>query len=61
MLRSLLLPAIALLLVDAGGVRAQNPNEDPLTRDEVSVIKKKMVAALEALGQPEGYSIERDN
>ena len=61
MLRSLLLPAVALLLVDAGGVRAQNPNEDPLTRDEVSVIKKKMVAASEALGQPDGYSIEHHN
>jgi hypothetical protein len=61
MLRSLVLSFLALLLLDAGAARAQNQNEDPLTRDEVSVIKKKMVAAFEALGQPDGYSIEHDN
>jgi len=59
MLRLLSLPVIVLLILAAGGARAQN--ENPLTRDEVSVIKKKMVAALEALGQPAGYSVERED
>jgi hypothetical protein len=67
MLRSLSLPAIPVLLLvtglatglTAGDARAQN--ENPLTRDEVSIIKKKMVAVLEALGQPAGYSLEHEN
>jgi len=41
-----------------GTARAQD--EKSLTRDEVSVIKKKMTAIFEALGQPAGYSIERE-
>ncbi len=61
MLRPLFLPIIALLVLEAGSARAQDPNESPLTRDEVSVIKKKMVAALESLGQPAGYSVEHEN
>ena len=67
MLRSLSLPAIPVLLLaaglaaglTAGGARAQN--ENPLTRDEVSVVKKKMVAVLEALGLPAGYSLEHED
>ena len=63
MFRSLSRAAIPVLLLAtglaAGGARAQN--ENPLTRDEVSVVKKKMVAALDALGQPGGYSLEHEN
>jgi hypothetical protein len=60
-LRSLLLVPVLLLATGftAGGGRAQD--ENPLTRDEVSVIKKKMVAVLEALGQPAGYSLEHES
>jgi hypothetical protein len=36
--------------------------EHPLTRDEVSVIKKKLVATLESLGQPQaGYAVEDED
>jgi hypothetical protein len=50
---------LSLAVLFAGSARAQD--EKSLTRDEVSIIKKKMVALLESLGQPAGYSIERDN
>jgi hypothetical protein len=59
MFRSFSLPVIAVLFLVAGGVRAQD--EKSLTRDEVSVIKKKLVAVLEALGQPAGYSVEHES
>lgn len=37
-------------------------NETPLTRDEVATIKKKLVNALDAVGQPPaGYSKEKEN
>jgi hypothetical protein len=67
MLRVRLVPAAALLIVTTwvaagpgrGWARAQD--EQSLTRDEVSVIKKKLVAVLEALGQPAGYSLEHED
>jgi hypothetical protein len=59
MLRSLSLPAILLAAgLATGGAHAQD--EKSLTRDEVSVIKKKLVAVLEALGQPAGYTMEHE-
>jgi hypothetical protein len=57
--RSFSLLFIPVLFLAAGGARAQD--EKSLTRDEVSVIKKKLVAALDALGQPAGYSIEHED
>ena len=57
--RSLSLLVTAVLFLAAGGARAQD--EKSLTRDEVSVIKKKLVAVLEALGQPAGYSVEHED
>jgi len=52
------LTAAALLLVC--GARAQE--ENPLSRDEVGSIKKKLVNVLDALGQPPaGYSIEHES
>jgi hypothetical protein len=48
-----------VLFLEAGAARAQD--EKSLTRDDVSVIKKKLVAVLEALGQPAGYSLEHEN
>jgi hypothetical protein len=43
-------------------VIADGQNSVPLTRDEVSLLKKKFVAALDAVGQPPaGYSKEREN
>ena len=48
--------ALALVLLFLWEARAED--ENPLTRDEVAVIKKKLVAAFDALGQaPEGYSV----
>jgi hypothetical protein len=42
--------------------QAQAQNEKPLTRDEVALIKKKLVAIFESLGQPpSGYSMERES
>jgi hypothetical protein len=58
MFRSLSLLVIPVLFLATGGARAQD--EKSLTRDEVSVIKKKLVAVLEALGQPAGYSVEHE-
>jgi hypothetical protein len=41
---------------------AVGQNSVPLTRDEVSVIKKKLVAALDAIGQPPaGYAKEEED
>ena len=46
--------ALAVSIVSAGGLARQ---QESLTRDEVSVIKKKLVAVTESLGQPpEGYA-----
>ncbi len=59
MLRSLSLLLIPVLFLARGGARAQD--EKSLTRDEVSVIKKKLVAVLESLGQPAGYSLEHED
>ena len=56
--RGVLVLIAALLLVHE--VQAQR--ENPLSRDEVAVIKKKLVNVLEALGQPAGgYAIEHEN
>lgn len=52
--------AIAASLLWVPRVSAQENN--PLTRDEVSVIKKKLQAVFDALGQaPLGYSKENEN
>jgi hypothetical protein len=41
---------------------AHAQNENPLTRDEVSVVKKKLVSMLEALGNaPAGYAMESEH
>ena len=58
MFRSLSLLVIPVLFLATGDARTQD--EKSLTRDEVSVIKKKLVAVLEALGQPAGYSVEHE-
>ena len=50
----------ALLSVGPASGRAPAQDEKSLTRDEVSVIKKKMTAVFEALGQPPGYSVEHE-
>jgi hypothetical protein len=55
------LTSLFLGLAFLGAVGAPAQDEKSLTRDEVSVIKKKMVAAFEALGQPPGYSLEHEN
>jgi hypothetical protein len=56
MLKHHLAIAAALLLVQQA-----HAQQEPLTRDEVSVIKKKLIAAFDALGQPPaGYSVERE-
>jgi hypothetical protein len=50
--------ALALCVVSVGSLARQ---EQSLTRDEVSVIKKKLVAAAEALGQlPDGYAKKQE-
>ena len=59
MVRPLPLLVMGCAFLFAGGARAQD--ERSLTRDEVSVIKKKMVAAFDALGQPAGYSVEHES
>lgn len=48
-----------LIALSSAGALSQD--EKSLTRDEVSVIKKKLVAVFEALGQPAGYSVEHEN
>ena len=55
---SSLLFAGLLALASAG---ALSQDEKSLTRDEVSVVKKKLVAVFEAMGQPAGYSVEHEN
>jgi len=57
MLRTPSLVAAACLALAVA--RAQD--EHALTRDEVSVIKKKLVAVFEAFGTPAGYSLEHEN
>jgi hypothetical protein len=51
--------AIAVAVLLSCSAKAQN--EIPLTRDEVTVIKKKLVNILDALGQAQpGYSVENE-
>jgi hypothetical protein len=57
--RFILFCALSLAVCCTSSTRAQD--EKSLTRDEVSVIKKKMVAVLDAMGQPAGYSLEHEN
>ena len=58
MLRSLILSALAALMLSPA---APAQDEKSLTRDEVTVIKRKLVAVFEALGQPGGYSVEQES
>jgi hypothetical protein len=52
--------AAATLILNAPEARSQEENS--LTRDEVAIIKKKLVNVLDALGQaPAGYSVENEN
>ncbi len=56
--RCLFIAAAVFLLI----FQAQAQNEKSLTRDEVTVFKKKLVAIFESLGQPPaGYSMERES
>jgi hypothetical protein len=58
--RTAIITLLATCLLGAGHARAQEENS--LNRDEVSQIKKKLVATLEALGTaPAGYAMEREN
>jgi len=55
--RPLLFAALSAIVV-----HAQAQDEKSLTRDEVTVFKKKLVAMFESLGQPpSGYSMERES
>ena len=54
---SLLLPVMVLVLAPV--LRGQE--EKMMTRDEVAVIKKKLVAILGAIGQASGYAIENEH
>ncbi len=58
--RTAIVTLLAGCLLGFGHARAQE--ETSLNRDEVSKIKKKLVACLEALGSaPAGYAMEREN
>jgi hypothetical protein len=58
--RTAIITLLASCLLGVGHARAQEENS--LNRDEVSQIKKKLVATLEALGSaPAGYAVEREN
>jgi len=57
MVRLSSLIAAACLCIAAAGAQ----DERSLTRDEVSVIKKKLVAVFESFGVPGGYSLEHEN
>lgn len=57
---ALLIMIGVLLPAGPGNIPARAQDENSLTRDEVSVIKKKMTAVFESLGQPAGYSIEHE-
>src|SRR5512143_307302 len=58
--RTAIVTLLAACLLGVGHARAQEENS--LNRDEVSQIKKKLVATLEALGAaPTGYAMEREN
>jgi len=53
---------LTLALLSATSLAVVAQNETPLLRDETASIKKKLVAAFDAVGQPpEGYSKEREN
>jgi len=55
--RTLLLAVLSLVLS-----QAQAQDEKSLTRDEVALFKKKLVAMFDALGKaPAGYSMERES
>lgn len=54
--------SIAILMALFLGIAVAQENNVPLTRDEVSTVKKKLVNALDAVGQPPaGYSKEKEN
>lgn len=54
--------SIAILTALFLGFAVAQDNNVPLTRDEVSTVKKKLVNALDAIGQPPaGYSKEKEN
>ncbi len=58
--RTVMIGLLAGCLLGFGQGRSQEDNS--LSRDEVSRIKKKLVATLEALGSaPAGYAMEREN
>jgi hypothetical protein len=58
--RTAIVSLLAACLLGVGHPRAQEENS--LNRDEVSQIKKKLVAAFEALGSaPAGYAMERES
>ena len=53
---------IAILIALFLGIAVAQENSVPLTSDEVSTVKKKLVNALDAIGQPPaGYSKEKEN
>jgi hypothetical protein len=55
-------PLLTLALLSATSLAVVAQNETPLLRDETASIKKKLVAALDAVGQPpEGYSKEKED
>lgn len=59
MMRALCTYVIAILFLMVSQVQAQG--EKSLTRDEVSIVKKKLVSIFEAVGQPPaGYSMESE-
>ncbi len=56
------LSSLALALAVLVVWNAKGEDENPLTRDEVSVIKKKLLAAFDALGQPpEGFTVASEH
>lgn len=58
--RTAIIVFLGACLFGVGHARAQEENS--LNRDEVSQIKKKLVATLEALGSaPSGYAVERES
>jgi hypothetical protein len=60
MKRALCTYVIAVLFLMLSQAQAQS--EKSLTRDEVSVVKKKLVSIFESLGQPPtGYTMERES
>lgn len=56
-----ILPLFALVLLSFGSYEARGQDEKMLTRDEVTVVKKKLVAILGALGTASGYAVEDEH